>query len=176
MKVFAVFVLVLAGLIPCYADTWDVQASCNPQYYQQTPVCATPAVINAVFTTTLETGYFYDPANDESYYGQASVVTGIAGTFDGAAMQLVPGNGWMQTDLPEDVAFTEGGNEWVLFFDGYFYLQPIPWVAPWTQVEYLNWSAVDVPEPPLFWLLLTALSFLGLSRWAQLSLRKYSAR
>ena len=63
MKVFAVFVLVLAGLIPCYADTWDVQASCY-QMNQYSPPCFDPAIIDAVLTTTLETGTFYNSVQD----------------------------------------------------------------------------------------------------------------
>jgi hypothetical protein len=35
-------------------------------------------------------------------------------------------------------------------------------------------TAVDVPEPPLSWLLLTALLLMGLSKWAQMNLRNLS--
>jgi hypothetical protein len=50
-----------------------------------------------------------------------------------------------------------------------------------TWTNFNGFSGIDsmsytpVPEPPAIWLLLTALFLLGLSRWAQMSMRKLSA-
>ena len=98
MKIFSVFVLVLtAGLVPCQADTtptqtWNVTAMCDPNLNPGFPFCSVPAKINAVFTTQIETGTFWDPADGEFFEPPQGepVVTNITGTFDGMPMTLVP--------------------------------------------------------------------------------------
>ena len=178
MKVFALFVLVLGGLVPCYADTtqtqtWNIQTSCNPQFYQQVPPCQTPANINAVFTTTLESGTFYSETGDFTYTGTAYVVTNITGTFDGLPMTGgvtgPPGrSNWMEAgDLPQDVTFTAGGNEYDLFYDGLFTLAAVPGPPFSSDWEYLNWNAIGptapVPEPSTLLLLIVPLLLAVLS-------------
>ena len=193
MKIFAVFVLVLTGLVPTHADTtqtqtWNVAASCQLGDSAAGFPCVEPSVINAVFTTQMETGLFAltsDPTIRCIDPCPAPVVTDISGTFDGLPMTLIGESGspfnWLLVScnptpttcgaIPEGVSFIAGGNQYLLWYDGSVFLTN---QSPFS-IEVMNWSAVEsVPEPPLFWLLLTALSFLGLSRWAQLSLRKYS--
>jgi hypothetical protein len=179
VKGFALFVLVLAGLVPTHADTWNVTASCNAQIPFFPPLgCANPANINAVFTTQPEFGNFFDISFGVELTGVTEpVVTNITGTFDGITMTLVPVPqlDWLAGGTPEDVAFMAGGVEYTLWWDGFYFIGTLP--QPDINKETLNWNAVEsVPEPPLFWMLCNALSLLGLSRWAQMSLRKMSGR
>lgn len=161
MKVFAVLVLFLACLVPAQADTWDVAASC------QVP-CASPANINAVFTTQLETGNFFDISFGLVLTGYTEpVVTNISGTFDGLAMTLVPipELDWMNRSTPEDVSFMAGGVEYTLWWDGSYFIGSLP--NPDFNEETLNWSAIDpiapVPEPPMLWMLLAGLCLIACS-------------
>ena len=174
MKLAMAFVALLAFSLSAFADTqtWDVTASCNPQSYQQLPACATPANINAVFTTTLESGTFYSETGGFTFTGTAYVVTNITGTFNGLQMAGgvtgTPGeSNWMQDgDLPQDVTFTAGGNEYDLFYDGLFTLATVPGPPFSSDWEYLNWSAVDpvgVPEPNIA--LLAIIGIMGLGIW-----------
>jgi hypothetical protein len=180
VKVFATFALVLAGLIPSHADatqTWNLTASCEE--VPLVSVCTDPANINAVLVTQMEFGTFVDPSGlGIPETGVEPFITSITGTYDGFAMSLAPGDGWMDVivpgaPFPQLTSFMAGGNEYLLYWDGFAYVDPQSNANP---REALNWTAVDVPEPPFFWLLLTALSLLGLSRWAQMSLRKLSGR
>ena len=196
MKTFSLFVLVLTfGLVPCQADTtptqtWNVVAMCDPTLNPIAPFCGLPATINAVFTTQLQTGLFFDPEDTDFFEGTNAVVTNIAGTFDGLPMTLVPGGesepftGWLDdSGLPEGVDFVAGGIRFDLSFEGgnvflsCFSTMPcgITPIGTLFPMETMDWSAVqNVPESSLFWMLLTGLSLLGLSRWAQMSLRKLS--
>lgn len=181
MKVFAVFVLVLTALAPCHADTWDVAASCESGFQSGVPTpCTDPANINAVFTTQMEFGTFVNPSNTEGEtIGSVPVVTNISGTFDRMAMSLVldPSGDWLLGSYPEVVLFNAGGSEYMLFWDGDTWLAPLSAPSPVNGLEILNWSAFDLtamPEPGVFWLLVIAVFPLGLSRWAQLSLREFS--
>lgn len=177
MRVFAIFMLVLVGLVPAYADTtqtWVVTATCDVNTPFGTP-CFTPGNIDAVFTTQLETGTFIDSEEGENHQftGTEPVVTNISGTLDGQAMSLVPfpENDWLQDGIPEQILFVAGGVEYSLHYDNGVRLGTIE------DFEFLEWSAVaSVPEPAIFWMLFTALLLLGLSRWAQVSLRKFYVR
>ncbi len=185
MKIFSVFVLVLTcGLVPCQADTtptqtWNVTATCDPDIdFPFTTVCTVPANIKAVFTTQIETGTFWDPVDGEFFEPPEGepVVTNITGTFDGLPMTEVPGSGPFVGYLgpaPVDIAFVAGGIEYELS-------REVPsdiFLDSANVHETLAFSAVEnVPEPRGFWMLLTGLFLLGLSRWAQMSLRKLSDR
>jgi hypothetical protein len=180
VKVFAVFVLVLsAGLVPAEADTtqtqtWDVTASCIPNSVLGIP-CFAPGDINATFTTQLATGTFVDAGNGCfcQFTGTVEVITAISGTLDGEAMSLVPfaGGDWLLDGFPEgEVLFDAGGIEYRINFDQGVRLTTT------NDFEFLRWSAVEVPEPAIFWMLFTPLLLLGLSRWAQMSLRKLPGR
>jgi hypothetical protein len=185
VKIFSVFVLVLTcGLVPCQADTtptqtWNVVAMCDGDIdFPFTTVCTVPANINAVFTTRIETGTFWDPVDEEFFVPPEGepVVTNIAGTFDGLPMTLVPHSEPFQGYLgpsPANIDFVAGGIEYELSRE-----VPNDIFLDSTNVhETLAFSAVEnVPEPRAFWLLLTALLMLALSRWAQMSLRKLSNR
>jgi hypothetical protein len=157
VKVFAVFALVFTSLVPCYADTqtWDVTASCNPQFTTFGPACTVPAEINAVFTTTPESGTFFNPVQDVSFTGTEPVVTSFSGTFNGAPITNV--SGWMQGNLPGDIGFTSGGINYSLWWDGNTFFQP---QNQFLETEYLNWSAIDpvgIPEPSTLLLLTVSL-------------------
>ena len=194
MKILSVFVLVLTcGLVPCQADTtptqtWNVVAMCDPTLNPIAPFCGLPAKIEAVFTTQLRTGEFFDPEDTDFFEGTNAVVTNITGTFDGLPITFSPPaegetlTGWLADNgFPEGVGFAAGGIRFDLSFeDGNIFLScfstmpcgitPIGTLFP---METMDWSAVqNVPESSLFWMLLTGLSLLGLSRWAQMSLRK----
>ena len=100
MKIFSVFVLVLTcGLVPCQADTtpaqtWNVTAKCGTSHDPNFSFpCSDPANINAVFTTQLATGEFFDFTDVEFFEGTNAVVTNITGTFDGLPMTLLPAGG-----------------------------------------------------------------------------------
>jgi hypothetical protein len=179
VKVFATFVLVLAALVPTRADTtqtWDVTASCTTA---DGVACPDPANISAVFTTELITQIYVDPSGSEEPTLETEMaVMGFQGTYDGQPMSgaaygcipfLQPGGS------PECTSFIAGGEQYVLNTLGYTLLEGDT-AANVGLFETLNWSAVEVPEPPLFWLLLTALLLLVLMRWAQMSLRKLSGR
>jgi hypothetical protein len=166
VKVFAVFVLFLACLVPCYADTtqtWTVSASCS--HTSSSFTCPDPDTISATFTTQLETGTF--ELSDEPIFitGTVPVITNISGTFDGLPMALisVPGSDWLLTGCdaitciaePEDVFFSAGANTYLLFYAGDAMLQTVPFNG---NIDALTWSAVDpVPEPSLFSMLLVGL-------------------
>ena len=193
MKIFAVFVLVLAGLVSTHGDTtqtqtWDVVAACQLGDSVAGFPCIAPSVISATFTTQLETGNFAftsEPTNFCTVPCTEPVVTGISGTFDGQSMTLTISPGpfdWLLVGcptcgaLPEGVDFTANGNAYTLWWDGYTFLTTDTNGA--TSTEVMDWSAAEsspVPEPSTI-LLLTVPLLLALSRWAQLSLRKYSAR
>jgi len=180
VKVFSVFVLFLAGLAPTHADTtqtWDVTASCqaNVSY----PCFASS--LNAVFTTELETGTFESTDNFNVFTGTEPVVIGISGTLDGMPMTFLPPSnplfGWIEFGLPEGVCFAAGGSRYCALSDiDTVLLTPS---ANDNAYEFMNWSALGplspVPEPSTI-LLLTMPLLLGLSCWAQMSLRKLSAR
>lgn len=203
MKILlTVFALLLTiGLVPCRADTtptqtWDVVAKCDPTADSFLPpqfeFCSVPAKISAVFTTQLRTGEFFDPEDTDFFFGTNAVVTNITGTFDGLAITFSPPGptetltGWLADGFPLGVGFGAGGISYGLTFlggntflecfgpataCGSFAITPLSSVP----IEPLDWSAVEnVPEPLAFCMLLTALLLLGLSRWAQLSLRKLS--
>lgn len=179
MKVFATFVLVLASLVSTHADTtqtWDVTASCTTA---DGLACPDPANISAVFTTEMVTQVYVDPSGSEVPTLMTEMaITDIQGTYDGQPM-LFAFSGFfcppfMQPDgTPECPSFIAGGNQYVLETLGYTFLEGDTG-ANVGLFETLDWNAVEVPEPPLFWLLLTALLLLGLSKWAQMSLRKLS--
>jgi hypothetical protein len=199
MKIFSVLVLILTcGLVPCRADTtetWNVAAMCDPNLSPFFPFCSVPAKINAVFTTQMQTGLFFDPEDAFFFEGTEAVVTNITGTLDGLPMTLeVPGGespfvGWLDDNgRPAGVAFVAGG----LKFDLSLLSAPLqdvflscaattpcgiaPTPGTFRPMETLDWSAVrNVPESSVFSMLLTGLLLLGLSRWAQTSLRKLSS-
>ena len=180
MKVFAVFVLVLVGLVPCHADTtqtWNVTASCTTA---DGLACPDPANISAVFTTELITQIYVDPSGSEEPTLETEMaLMGFQGTYDGQPMSGGIGAGcipFLQPGgSPECVSFGAGGFQYVLMTLGFTFLEGNTG-ANVGLFETLDWNAVEVPEPPLFSLLLTALLLLGLSRWAQMSLRKLSGR
>ena len=200
MKIFSVFVLILTcGLVPCRADTtetWNVAAMCDPNLSPSFPLCSVPAKINAVFTTQMQTGVFFDPVDAEFFEGTNAVVTNITGTLDGLPMTLVPdsGNpGWLDDNGdPNVVDFVAGGVEFNLsrllspdvgvkvFLSCPFINTPCgitPTPGTFFPMETLDWSAVrNVPESSVFSMLLTGLLLLGLSFWPQTSLRKLSSR
>ena len=179
MKIFSVFVLFLTCLVPARADTqtWNITATCNPDaMFPPQFICNYPSNINAVFTTQLETGTFHEFEFGNTFTS-ANVVIGISGTFNGLAMTLVPNppGDWLHADLPEEVLFMAGGVQYNLFpdFDQVWLIQPSGATEP------LIWSAVDVTSPvpePATILLLTLPLLLGLSKWAQMSLRRLSDR
>jgi hypothetical protein len=180
VKVFAIFVLVLTGLVPTHADTtqtWNLTASCT-ETLGGLP-CVDPAIINATFTTQMVFGTYVDPSGTGLPQQEIEpLIETLTGTFDGQAMTLTTVSSagpWMDTfvSFPQMLYFMADGQTYVLFWDGSPEIQSQSNPNP---NEILTGSAVDVPEPPLFWLLLTALSLLGLSRWAQTSLRKLSGR
>lgn len=191
MKIFAVLALLLMfGLVPAQADTtptqtWNVVAMCDPNIDPQFfPFCGVPAKISAVFTTEPRTGLFFDPG-DAFFFESTDVpiVTNITGTLDGQPMTLLPGGdaepftGWLSNGFPEGVAFVAGGFEYDLstfgapggVFLSCLTIAPCG-ITPTTFIpakETLDWSAVEnVPEPSLFWMLLSGLLLLGLARWA----------
>jgi hypothetical protein len=96
------------------------------------------------------------------------------------AMSLVPMDEplqpWITPGDPEHIYFMAGGTEYIFDTD----IDLVYVVVANNQaatIEFLNWLVVEnVPEPPAFWLLLTALLLLGVSRWAQMNLRKLSRR
>jgi hypothetical protein len=158
MKVFAVLMLVLAGLVPVHADSWEITASCDLTAAVFVP-CTDPAKINAVFTTQLETGMFLwtDGESNVLRFGTHPVVTNISGTFDGLAMTLVPVPTWDWLNYsfgnPEAVTFTAGGIEYSLSIPGFE-----PQIFPLS--EFLTWSAIDpvsAPEPGALALLASGL-------------------
>jgi hypothetical protein len=156
-------------------QTWNISTSCNPTFFIAPPPCQQAANINAVFTTTLESGTFYEEVSDQLFTGSAFVVTSISGTFDGLPMSLVvlPQVDWMNGELPENIWFSAGGAEYALLYDGLFTLAPASAVNQNTW-EYLNWNATDpaaVPEPSTL-LLLTVPLLLALMLWARKSLRR----
>jgi hypothetical protein len=171
VKVFATFVLVLAGLVPTHADTttqtWAFNEICQGN-------CNTPANINAIATTQMEQGLFFEAETGDIFSGTEPVVTGISGTFDGLAMSLgivdplgfLP---WINNSAPEGIPFTAGSQAYVLTWDGDFKL-----FLPDGSFEILTDPPAAVPEPSTLFLL-TALLLLALMRWAQMSLRKLSA-
>jgi hypothetical protein len=138
--------------------------------------CPDPVVINAVLTTQMETGSFFDTTTDMAFTGTEPVVTNVAGTLDGLSMSLIaaPMFDWLNGSQPEGICFAAGGTNYCLNTDfGNYYLT----TNATGEIEYLNWSAIDpaspVPEPSTI-MLLTALLLLGLMRWAQMNLRKLS--
>jgi hypothetical protein len=191
VKAFAVFVLVLAAVVPAHADTtqtWDISAtqctnviSCN--------VGTVPFDLEAQMLTTTETGlFFWEFLGESDLPGTAPVETSIAGTFDGMPVStpdLTAGpNGisaWLLETgpfiVPMGIEFESSGSIYtILFDDGYQIFNLTDLSAP-ISGEQVLWSAVDVthvPEPAAVWLLLTALFLLGLSRWAleQQSIRR----
>lgn len=176
MKVFAVFALVLAGLAPCYADTtqtWNLTANCS-ETLGDAP-CVDPANISATFTTQMVFGTYVDPSGTGVPQQEIEpLIETLTGTYDGQAMTLATGNAWMDefVSFPQMLYFMAGGETYILFWDGAPEIQ----LATNPNTEILNGIAVDLPEPPLFWLLLTALSLLGLMPWAGMNLRKFSMR
>jgi hypothetical protein len=118
----------------------------------------------------MESGTFFNAVQDVDFTGVEPVITSIVGTFDGEP--ITSGGGWMLGSFPGGIGFEAGGVNYTMWWDGVTFFDPVNDFS----AEYINWSAVHVPEPPLFWLLLTALSLLGLMRWAQMSLRKLSGR
>jgi hypothetical protein len=187
VKIFAVSVLVLAGVVPAHADTtvqtWQVTAECediSTSYF-----CDDPANISAVFTTELEPGTFFDGASQETFTGLAPVLMNIVGTYDGLPISFTPpptglsdysGFGWMDPIYPNNVCFGAGGNGYCvteIVDDGFM-------SGPFTNgLEILFWNSVELPAPvpePATILLLTVPLLLGLSKWAQMSLRRLSDR
>ena len=140
-------------------QTWDVTASCYQQN-QFSPPCFDPANINAVLTTTMESGTFYNSVQDVTFTGTEPVITGFSGTFDGQPIASV--GGWLLNGYPVGgIGIEVGGVDYSLWWDGIFFLEPQGSLNP----EYLNWTAVDpAPEPPLFWMLLIGLCLIPLSR------------
>ena len=194
MKVSAIFVLVFACLIPAHADTqtWDITAT----MFCGSPLdnCSTPFTLNATMTTQTETGLFYSVFQGESLPGTWPVETSITGTFDGMSIStpdLTPGpNGitaWLLETgsfiVPMGIEFEAGGDIYTILYDAGYQIFDL------THQNALNgeqvlWNIVDpatgvgfssVPEPSTL-LLLTVPLLLGLSKWAQMSLRKLSAR
>ena len=154
MKLFAAFMLVLAGLVPTRADTttqtWTVTASC----FSGNPTCIYPAKTDAVFTTQLETGTFFEVTNAGGQFFTATepVVTNITGTFDGMAMSLVPTaepfQPWITPGDPEHVSLMAGGIEYIFDTD----INLIDVAVANNQaatIEFLNWGIVqNVPGLP----------------------------
>ena len=187
MKVFATLVLVLAGLVPAYADTtqtqtWDITATacfiCTGNY----GLPPQPISLSATFTTVTASGEFFDYGIDDLLYGTVDEVTSISGTLNGQPITLgaIPfGDGsWLTSYGPSYGA--GGGFIGTVYFD----VNGVPgWI--YTDSDYdeisgipVYWTATDptgMPEPSALLLLTVPLS-LGLMRWAQMSLRKYSAR
>ena len=160
MKVFAVLVLFLAGLVPCHADTtqtWNISATC--QEIISFPCFAQS--LNAVFTTQMETGAFESTDFFFVFTGTEPVVTGMTGTLDGMPITFVPTDlpfGWLEGGLPEGINFMAGGMEYgaVSDIDTVLFSSS---THPGTY-EFMNWSAIGpnaVPEPALFWMLLAGL-------------------
>ena len=189
MKVFALFVLVLTGLVPTRADTtqvhtWDITATtcfvCESDSYGLPPN-PQPVNLYAVFTVTpvLATGQFWDEGIADFYpYQLVDEVTGITGTLNGQPVTLgapaVGAGSWLALNgdigtVWYDVNGVPGVPAGVIYTDSvYDEVSGIP----------VFWSATDpvgLPEPATLLLLTVPLS-LGLMRWAQMSLRKYSAR
>jgi hypothetical protein len=152
VKVFATLVLVLAGLVPCYADsttqTWDVTTSCEDEMSIQY-ACRIPAVMSAVFTV------------------EGDTVLSIMGTFDG--LPITDGSGSWIAPFPDNVCFEAGTATMCLeqYVDDTFLSGPLS-----NENEFLNWYAqlAAVPEPSTM-LLLTVPLLLGLMKWAQMNLR-----
>ncbi len=142
MKVPILAVLALVAFsITTQADTttqtWNVTASCDPTLAP----CTDPDTINAVFITQMEFGTYHSIKGNFDFTGYEPVVTSMVGTFDGMAMSLAPidPGDWLLEGNPEDVAFTAGGIEHFLVWDGFFFL----------DTQFINWSAVDPVDPPV---------------------------
>jgi hypothetical protein len=185
VKVLTVLVLFLAYFIPAQADTWDVTASACTN--DPPPDCVGPANLSAVFATIEETGTFEYPFTGGTIEGTFPVITSMSGTFNGEPISLGPllqgANGAIVNypfttagGTPEDVTFSEGGDICELNFDNGEGVE----LSCFQGINtFVNWSAVDVPEPSSATLLMISLSvllLLGLMRWAQMSLRKLSGR
>ena len=183
MKVFATFVLVLAGLVPCYADTtqtWVIAGHCATDPGDAS--CFDPANFAATITVTPEEGTFFQ--YDAGFFtGVEPVITAFSGTLDG--QQITSAEGWLlPSGLPGGIGFVVDGLTYEMVIDGAVQFFPPASLLPPnsdTPFEWMDWtSAVDppspVPEPSAAWLLITALLSLGLMRWAQMSLRKLSER
>ena len=195
MKILSVFVLVLTcGLVPCQADTtptqtWNVVAMCDPTLNPIAPFCGLPAKIEAVFTTQLRTGEFFDPEDTDFFEGTNAVVTNITGTFDGLPITFSPPaegetlTGWLADNgFPEGVGFAAGGIRFDLSFeDGNIFLScfstmpcgitPIGTLFP---METMDWSAVqNVPESSLIldashWIVVIGTIALGADELAEI--------
>jgi hypothetical protein len=149
-------VLLCAMQVQADTQTWNVVASCDPQFTTGFPACGYSATINAVMVTTPETGTFYNAIEDLDFTGTEPVVTSISGTFNGLPMTLVANpTGWWLGSTPEGVAFIAGGIEYVTWWDGSVFIQP---VGNSLETEYLDWSAVDpvgISESPMLPMALT---------------------
>jgi hypothetical protein len=183
VKVFATFVLVLAGLVPTHADTqmWDITGNLVCFGFEK---CDTPFNLTATMTTQTETGTFFFNYLGVPAQGTFPVETAISGTFNGDPISfqgpLFPAPGiddfLMFADLPEGISFCTGAQCFGIFYDGdgvkIFGAGGSPF-----DTEYVSWGAADpvgTPEPSTL-MLFTVPLLLALMRWAQMSLRKLSA-
>ena len=164
MKIFAVFVLALTGLVPAFADTVDVTATtCN--------TCGAgiqPAIdFQAQLTAQLVTGGFLDPFEDFVFHATEEKVTSLIGTLNGVPISLgtaPAGDGsWLIPGFGLGaVWFTVAGQPGIVFFDDAHDVI----TAPNQNTILINFSATEVnaPEPTSFALLLTGLCQLLLTR------------
>ena len=161
---FAVF---SASQANAQVQSWTVTAQCDATIDPLLP-CSVPGVINATMTTQITFGNWSCPIciNGE-LTGNEPAITGISGTFDGMAMNLIGTGGWMyennpQQGFPQNIVFSAGGTEWLIYYDVFPTL-----TSPDTGLmEDMDWSAPDppaVPEPGIF--LLLALGLFGLLLW-----------
>src|SRR5579862_2961958 len=183
VKVFAVFTLVFAGLLPCRADTIIGSDSILiiPDGSQITGTFVLPPGsfnvgptpgINFKFadgTGTTE-GEFND--GDQGIINFIAPLTSL--TINWVAVGI-PYEFWdsdnllfeceMLTGCPTSGTFTFTGTD----------ITSLSWANSngWSGVESMTYTT---PEPGIFWMLLTALLLLGLPPRAQMSLRKLSER
>jgi hypothetical protein len=178
VKVYAVFMLFFACLVPCQADTtqtWDIGAACPSP-------CPVPFTLSATMTTELESPVYEIFSGDTVLIPQP-VETGISGRFNGLPVStpnLTPGpNGityWLLAgntvvpEVPMGIEFEAGGDVYEILYDEGIQIfdLTVGFSAP-ISGEQIGWGAVDVthvPEPAAVWSLLTGMFLLALSRWA----------